>query len=206
MRHGESDGNANGLCQGNSPGCLTTKGLSQASSLCLFTKGEYDAIYSSDLTRVVQTAQASISDAKLLNSVIYDSLLREKHAGIFEMKKRELMVTARTTSGLNERLYQPQDGESWQQLQDRVKLFYDKINESYKGRSVRILVYTSGGIHSLILLYSLTYSLTHRLTYSRLDKRIHQLFCIPKSAVVSKHSPKCAYLRVSSEVGRRRGV
>lgn len=162
VRHGESDGNANGLCQGNSPGYLTTKGLSQASSLRLFIKGDYDAIYSSDLTRVVQTAQSSISDAKLLNSVIYDSLLREKNAGIFEMKKRELMVTARTTSGLNERLYQPQDGESWQQLQDRVRLFYDKIKEIYKGRSVRILVYTSGGIYSLIILcYSHTYALTH---------------------------------------------
>ncbi len=151
VRHGESDGNANGLCQGHSPGYLTTKGVSQATSLSttLFSKGDYDGIYCSDLTRVTQTLQASmVTTTSIIDSVIYDSLLREKNAGIFEGKKRELMQNARTKSGLNERLYQPQDGESWQQLQDRVKLFYGKIKEKFDGNShCRLLVYTSGGIH-----------------------------------------------------------
>lgn len=162
VRHGESDGNANGLCQGHSPGYLTTNGLSQATSLgsTLFSKGEYDDIYCSDLTRVTQTLQASMATTRsFTDSVIYDSLLREKSAGIFEGKKRELMQNARTRSGLDERVYQPQDGESWQQLQDRVKLFYGKIKEKYNGKShSRLLVYTSGGIHfKLLAANKLTY-------------------------------------------------
>ncbi|MDQ3063232.1 MAG: histidine phosphatase family protein, partial [Acidobacteriota bacterium] len=58
VRHGQSDGNAEGRFGGHSPTPLSALGLQQADLTAqVLAKEKINAIYSSDLFRAVQTAQ-----------------------------------------------------------------------------------------------------------------------------------------------------
>lgn len=159
IRHGESDGNAAGLCQGYSPGYLTPKGRVQAAavgaSLFLNPDGTlaptcYQDIFCSDLRRVQETCNIALVEGKQLQGVIakvqYSSLLREKNAGIFEGRQRRFMVEARSKAE-NERVFRPRNGESWEDLQARVREFVQLVHGAHRDRADlpwRVLVFTSG--------------------------------------------------------------
>lgn len=159
IRHGESDGNAAGLCQGFTPGYLTPKGVEQAkavgAALFLNSAGDapimYNEIHCSDLKRVLQTCDIALNtgkcDQKVVSSVKYNPLLREKSAGIFEGRPRRMMAKERKLA-TDERIFRPRSGESWDDLQERVRQFITQIHLAPRDSSVlpwRILVFTSGG-------------------------------------------------------------
>ena len=83
IRHGQSDGNAEGRFGGHGPTPLSKLGLEQAERTAkLLAKEEISAIYSSDLLRAVQTAEPL---AKLLNLKINKSkAFRERNVGVLE--------------------------------------------------------------------------------------------------------------------------
>jgi broad specificity phosphatase PhoE len=57
IRHGETNDNANGICQGQNDSPLSENGIAQAKSLALrFKDRKIDAVYSSDLQRAANTA------------------------------------------------------------------------------------------------------------------------------------------------------
>jgi broad specificity phosphatase PhoE len=129
-RHGESEANAAGLCQGFSPGKLTPAGRQQAVSLGrdLFMDQEtypFDAIWCSDLSRVQETLLLAMQSGKvehLQNRIHYSELLREKSAGALDGKPRQLMEKARRAHG-NDRTFRPEGGECWDDLQLRTQEF-----------------------------------------------------------------------------------
>src|SRR5262245_20780860 len=83
VRHGETAWNAEGRVQGQLDIPLSPSELQQAKAVAAALKGEtFDAIYSSDLVRVRQTAQPSADMLK--RSVLLDERLRERHYGVFQ--------------------------------------------------------------------------------------------------------------------------
>ena len=83
VRHGETAWNAEGRVQGQLDVPLSEVGLAQARAVAAALQGEsFDAIYSSDLQRVTQTAEFS---ARMLGlPVRVDLRLRERHYGMFQ--------------------------------------------------------------------------------------------------------------------------
>jgi probable phosphoglycerate mutase len=83
VRHGQSDGNAEGRFGGHGPTPLSRLGLRQAEKTArVLAKEGINAIYSSDLHRAVQTAEPL---AKLLGiSVVQTPAFRERHVGVLE--------------------------------------------------------------------------------------------------------------------------
>jgi probable phosphoglycerate mutase len=81
IRHGETEWNATGRIQGHRPVSLNTRGQQQAQAVATRLQGEqFDALYSSDLKRTIQTAEAI---ATLTHHSIYtDARLREWDLGI----------------------------------------------------------------------------------------------------------------------------
>jgi broad specificity phosphatase PhoE len=85
LRHGESEGNASGIIQGQSDFPLSEKGQQQADALAEYwlTAGKhYDLIICSPLIRAVQTAEA-IRNA-LGIQIVYDHNWKERTFGVLE--------------------------------------------------------------------------------------------------------------------------
>lgn len=158
-RHGQSDGNALLLCQGASPGYLTDLGKQQAHALGqqLFAGSEsirYDETWCSDLYRVRETcaiAHEAAGRGEVLSAVMYSSLLREKCAGEFEGAPRSAYYAA-LRAAPSGREFCSESGESWNDVQNRVRTFMDVLWQSWERDTPkdngpkRILVFTSGGV------------------------------------------------------------
>ena len=149
IRHGESDGNSLNLCQGYTNGTLTSKGIEQCNILRNNIKdliNDIDDIYCSDLNRVQQTCKLVLDGtSKSFNKhVKINELLREKNAGIYEMKSKQLLINDREKFKGDKRNYKPINGESFNDLQLRVINFITTITEQYKDDK-KILIFTSGG-------------------------------------------------------------
>jgi len=83
IRHGETSWNAEGRVQGQTDVPLSAVGSAQARAVAALLAGRhFDVLYSSDLQRVVQTAQPAAQALGLPIQV--DPGLRERHYGMFE--------------------------------------------------------------------------------------------------------------------------
>ena len=88
IRHGQSVYNAEGRIQGQSDIPLSELGMNQGQAAARALVGEgIDAIFSSPLTRAMQTAR-SVADSLDL-PIETDDRLMEIHAGIFQDKQRQ---------------------------------------------------------------------------------------------------------------------
>ncbi|HUR99584.1 MAG TPA: histidine phosphatase family protein [Pyrinomonadaceae bacterium] len=83
IRHGQSDGNAEGRFGGHGPTPLSSLGIQQAAATAeLLAKEGVNCIYSSDLLRAVQTAEPL---SKLTGiPIIPTSAFRERNVGVLE--------------------------------------------------------------------------------------------------------------------------
>jgi len=83
IRHGETSWNAEGRVQGQTDVPLSEVGHAQARAVAaLFAGRQIDALYSSDLQRVTQTAQPVAQALGL--AIRVEPMLRERHYGMFE--------------------------------------------------------------------------------------------------------------------------
>ena len=83
VRHGQSDGNAEGRFGGHGPTPLSALGMKQAEATAkLLAKEGVNAIYSSDLHRALQTAEP-LSQATGI-PIISTSAFRERNVGVLE--------------------------------------------------------------------------------------------------------------------------
>src|SRR5271165_3144262 len=88
VRHGETDWNAQGRVQGHTPTELNENGRRQAASLAeMFAGRKFAALWSSDLPRARQTAEAIGSALGL--DVQLTVALRERSFGPYEGKTNE---------------------------------------------------------------------------------------------------------------------
>lgn len=137
-RHGETLENIKGIIQGQNPGTLSPLGISQAKKLAERLKKEkIDIIYCSDLKRASDTAQEILKYQKA--PVIFTEILRDRCMGVFEGKPKESCSRAEQQKYFD---FVPENGESYQDFEKRVRFFYDYIYLNYPSQTVLILTHT----------------------------------------------------------------
>ena len=124
VRHGQTTGNVAGLIYGQVDYPLTQKGRDQAAAIQpILEKVKFDRVYSSDLSRAIETQQIAVPGAEGIRT----PLLREFDVGNLtnvpyaeaEEKYSEQLENARTNG------YDWFGGESYDQILDRMRKFLD---------------------------------------------------------------------------------
>ena len=151
-RHGQTDWNIAGRYQGQSDVPLNQTGQTQAAQIAKRLSTEtIHAIYTSDLSRAANTAQA-IADFHQLE-IKKDSRLRELSFGDWEgMTYKEMsahspdLFSKWMTDSMN---ISTPNGETLAQLAARVKSAFDQIKDDHKDQTV-LVVSHSGALQSLL--------------------------------------------------------
>jgi broad specificity phosphatase PhoE len=141
VRHGETVENLNRIIQGQNLGHLSETGIKQVANLSSRLSAErFDAVYSSDLQRCVDTTRAILKNQPPL-PVIYSAQIRELSFGEYQGKPsasidwQSLPGTALTRK--------VDGGESWTDLRGRIVPFLNKLLLEHADDDV--LIVTHGG-------------------------------------------------------------
>ena len=153
VRHGQTDWNLEGRYQGQSDVPLNSTGLVQAGNLArALQKEHFDAVYSSDLTRARETAQAIVSVNGNL-PIHFDPRLREINQGQWEgvqveeiQKKYASLWQAHIDDPVQVR---PPGGENVAEVFQRVKAVMDEISKNFP--TGKVLVVSHGLVIATIL-------------------------------------------------------
>ncbi|MDT3737833.1 MAG: histidine phosphatase family protein [Denitratisoma sp.] len=152
VRHGETAWNAERRIQGQLDVPLSTVGHAQARAAANWlAREDFSAIYSSDLSRALHTAEAS---AHLLKLPIRKKVaLRERHYGVLqtltyaEFERRHPNAYARFLAR-EEAFALPGGGESLRRFAERVNQCIDAIVAAHPDGQV--LVVTHGGVLDIL--------------------------------------------------------
>jgi broad specificity phosphatase PhoE len=151
VRHGETEWNVKGITQGQTNSSLTENGIQQARDTANDLKDiNFDAIFSSDLTRTQHTAEIIKLDREII--IQTSRLLRERSFGSFEGKHRDDFLES-----LREKILEfnkLSEEESWifrladdvetdEELVDRFILKLREIAVAYPNK--KVLVVSHGG-------------------------------------------------------------
>jgi 2,3-bisphosphoglycerate-dependent phosphoglycerate mutase len=152
IRHGQTAWNVDGRWQGFEPVPLNDVGLAQARTLAGYLRAPISAIYSSDLPRAVQTAEA-LGQTRNLNPII-DIRLREFNLGIFQGHTHDQIQArypAETTAFYADYMgYLIPNGESRYQLQTRAFEAWTDITANAAGPEIAIV--SHGGTIKMLLM------------------------------------------------------
>ncbi len=153
IRHGQSQGNAEGRFGGHTDTPLSARGHKQAEATArTLASEEFTAIYSSDLPRAIETATplAKLTGAPLITT----DALRERSVGVMEG------LTFEEAAEQHPEQYQALlrrdfdhvllGGESYRQTLDRASRKLDEAIEQHKGGRIALFAHT-GTICILIL-------------------------------------------------------
>jgi alpha-ribazole phosphatase len=142
VRHGETDWNIDGRWQGQIDVPLNEKGIEQASQIARSLKNnKVDLIFSSDLSRARQTAEAisNVTGAE----VYLDTRLREIHQGEWQgmlvsdiQQRYQIEFISRKNDPYT---VAPPGGETARQVQERVVAFLDEISKRYPQKTIAIV-------------------------------------------------------------------
>ncbi|KAK4759108.1 hypothetical protein SAY87_020409 [Trapa incisa] len=150
VRHGETEWNSDGRIQGHLDVELNQIGKQQAAAVAnrLSKEGKISAVYSSDLKRASETAQAIATACGGLE-VIKEPELRERNLGDLQglqlkeaAKLKPLAYEAFLSHQSDQEL--PGGGESIDQLYKRCTSSLETIARKHKGE--RVVVVTHGGV------------------------------------------------------------
>jgi broad specificity phosphatase PhoE len=153
IRHGQSQGNAEGRFGGHTDTPLSPRGRKQAEATAKALASErFDAIYSSDLPRAIETAAplARLTGAPLETT----EALRERSVGVMEgltfeeaAEQHPIQYQALLRRDFEHVLV---GGESYRQTLDRASRKLDEAIEQHKGGRIVLFAHT-GTICILIL-------------------------------------------------------
>lgn len=153
IRHGQSQGNAEGRFGGHTDTPLSARGRRQAEATAKALAAEkFNAIYSSDLRRAVQTASplAKLSGVSLETT----DALRERSVGVMEGLTFEeaAELYPEQYAALLHRDFEHVllGGESYRQTLDRASRKLDEAIEKHRGNRIAVFTHT-GAICILIL-------------------------------------------------------
>jgi len=151
VRHGETAWNAEGRVQGQLDVPLSEVGRAQARAVAAALALErFDAIYSSDLVRVRQTAAPAAE--RLGMPVALETALRERHYGMFE---RHTYAEVRERYPAEYARFRDKDpefdfgsGEALKAFERRALDCVAALIERHAGQS--LLVFTHGGVLEMV--------------------------------------------------------
>lgn len=142
LRHGETIQNRDGILQGQQPGNLSKKGRGQARLIAHYLRSfTFDHIYCSDLQRTRDTLEPIT--AYHTTEVTYTSAIRERSFGTFEGAVAQDYLSHVTSNQHCRLSFRPDDGESYLDLQERLRPFLKMLSETHLGEN--ILLCTHGG-------------------------------------------------------------
>jgi probable phosphoglycerate mutase len=156
VRHGETDWNVAGRLQGHTDIDLNKRGITQAAQMASALKAinlKFDVLYTSDLMRAANTANAieKVFDIK----AIAEPSLRERHLGILQgvtTSEAPLRDPELWKSHLSRDIHQDlQSGESIAQFAARIHAALEQIRQKHIGKT--ILLVSHGG--ALDMMYRL---------------------------------------------------
>ena len=128
VRHGETEENARGVFQGQTPGTLSKLGIEQAvAARPAVAALEFDAVLCSDLKRCMDTANIILEGIDC--EIIKEPLLRERDLG-------NLSGTPIKGATLNETV------ETEESMKMRVRQFIEKAQKEYPNK--KILAFSHG--------------------------------------------------------------
>lgn len=143
VRHGETTGNAEKLFYGNMDLPLTENGRQQARELRpLLEKFQFDRVYSSDLSRAVETAKLVIPGCEPVQT----PLLREYEMGSLCGKTHAEGIAQ---YGYLNSHYEIAGGESPEQVAARLRLFLDDV---IKRGEERVAVFAHSGVMKTMMM------------------------------------------------------
>lgn len=134
VRHGQTIENIENICQGQTPGTLTEKGIAQMQELGENLSAQtFDIIYTSDLKRAVDSARLICEMQQGPVRLIEDKRLRERYFGSFQGMK---FPEDRTSFNY------PDDVESFEQMGERLSSFLQDL--LYSETDEHVLIVTHG--------------------------------------------------------------
>lgn len=133
--HGTTTDNEKELATGWSPGELSESGIQQAKELRRLIANKYfDAVFCSDLKRVVDSANLSFGDKY---NIIQDKRLREVNYGDLTREP-----VKKFKSDIAEYLDKPfPHGESYKDVEKRIASFLEFLKRNYSGKNVAIVAH-----------------------------------------------------------------
>ena len=147
LRHGQTDWNLNHRYQGLTDIPLNEVGEQQAKEANAFLKSfRFDAVYCSDLDRAVTTAKLALKDVFPLESIQFDRRLRERSFGTYEggpYDKEDLPSEYRISMEADPENFKFPEGESLNEMEKRIRPFYDEILEKHPDETVLIVAHGS---------------------------------------------------------------
>ena len=154
-RHGETEWNRKGRMQGWQNSNLTEKGIENAKKLGERLKTvELDYIYCSPLGRAIETAKYIKGDKT--TEILIKEALKEMGFGCWEGKEHEEIVERYPEQRHNfwnePHIYQPVDGESYEELLLRVSAVIEEIAGDTSCQNVLIVTHAAviKAIYSII--------------------------------------------------------
>jgi broad specificity phosphatase PhoE len=133
IRHGETAHNVERVFSGSMEVPLTDKGVAQARMLAKRFEGEQITLaFSSDLSRAATTLQLALAEV----SFIRTPLLRERSFGIFQGKSYETLDQAVEKPGFTVADYCPPGGESYADVEKRLRKFWVEYLAGFTGTAV----------------------------------------------------------------------
>lgn len=132
--HGTTTDNEAARMTGWLPGVLSAVGQSQAAELGRLVAGEtFDVIFCSDLQRAVDSAELGFGG---MYRIIPDKRLRECNYGSLNG------ATDKEVGKKEDHISQPfPNGESYRDVEARVRLFLDSIKARYAGKHIAIVAH-----------------------------------------------------------------
>ncbi len=145
VRHGQSQGNAEGRFGGHQPTPLSALGRQQAEATAGALRDEHvTAIYSSDLLRAVQTAEPLARATNLM--INRTTAFRERSVGVMEGKTFDEAAAAHPEeyAALLRRDFEHvmMGGESYRQLLDRARDVLDALIAKHAGGTIALFSHT----------------------------------------------------------------
>ena len=140
VRHGQTDWNVEGRCQGWADVELNQTGCKQAAELAAkLADVKFDVCFSSPQKRALKTAQTIYH-----GEIMIDQRIKERGKG--ELEGRTGVKQLVKELGIN--YYEPNEGrfgiEKLSDFENRVHAFWDEVLAKYVGKNV--LVVTHGGV------------------------------------------------------------
>ncbi len=145
-RHGETEWNKAGKMQGWNNSNLTEKGSSNAKKLGESLKNiDFDCVYCSPLGRALDTAKHILGDKR--TEIKVKEALKEMGFGCWEGVEHNILTELYPEQQYNlwnkPHLYQPVDGESYDELIRRVSAFLDEITQSPSVGNILIVTHAA---------------------------------------------------------------